>query len=201
MRRKRMHPYHSAIFLSIYDQYILSLYCVPGSSTFNSSHVGQLIREKFTVKVIAWKGANGGHFEVVSIKTYGVNRYAQSRRCEKNVSFKVVFILSAQYLEVHKYDNLRGHHLYGQGLCSGLSRMLGKSEIAGSNPTLAFQVSKKQSVSSLLLVKIQYCGEPLWSKGSVLGHRPPGLEFRILCLEGCVISFSSPSPGGSPGPL
>ena len=29
----------------------------------------------------------------------------------------------------------------------------------------------------------QYCGEPPWPRGSVLGLRPPGLEFRILCLE------------------
>ena len=31
--------------------------------------------------------------------------------------------------------------------------------------------------------------------------RPPGLEFRILCLEDSVISFISPSSGGSPGPI
>ena len=36
--------------------------------------------------------------------------------------------------------------------------------------------------------------------GSVLGLRPPGLEFRILCLEGSVILIISPSSGGSPGP-
>ena len=35
----------------------------------------------------------------------------------------------------------------------------------------------------------------------VLGLRPPGLEFRILCLEDSVISFISPSSGGSPGPV
>ena len=34
----------------------------------------------------------------------------------------------------------------------------------------------------------------------VLGVRPPGLEFRILCLEDSVISIISPSSGGSPGP-
>ena len=34
-----------------------------------------------------------------------------------------------------------------------------------------------------------------------LGLRPPGLEFRILCLEDSVISFISPSSGGSPGPV
>ena len=29
----------------------------------------------------------------------------------------------------------------------------------------------------------------------------PGIEFRILCLEDSVISFISPSLGGSPGPV
>ena len=33
----------------------------------------------------------------------------------------------------------------------------------------------------------------------VLGPRSPGLEFRILCLEGSVISFISSSSGCSPG--
>ena len=50
------------------------------------------------------------------------------------------------------------------------------------------------------LVKIQYNGEHPGPRGSVLGLRPPGLEFRILWLEGCVISFISPPSGGSPGP-
>ena len=47
----------------------------------------------------------------------------------------------------------------------------------------------------------QYFGEPLWPRGSVLGRRPPGLEFQILCLEDSVISIISPSSGGSPGPV
>ena len=33
---------------------------------------------------------------------------------------------------------------------------------------------------------------------SVLGLRPPGFEFRILCLKGSIIS---PSSGGYPGPI
>ena len=41
------------------------------------------------------------------------------------------------------------------------------------------------------VVKILYCGELSWSRGSVLGLRPPGFEFRILCLKGNVISFIS----------
>ena len=36
---------------------------------------------------------------------------------------------------------------------------------------------------------------------SVLGLRPPVLEFRILCLEDSVISIISPSLEGSPGPV
>ena len=35
----------------------------------------------------------------------------------------------------------------------------------------------------------------------MLGLRPPGFEFRILCLEDSVISIISPSSGGSPGPV
>ena len=49
--------------------------------------------------------------------------------------------------------------------------------------------------------KTQYCGEPPWPRGSVLGLRPPRLEFRILSLEYNVISFISPSSGGSPSPV
>ena len=37
--------------------------------------------------------------------------------------------------------------------------------------------------------KIQYCGEPPWPRGSVLGLRPPGLEFRVPCLEDRFTSF------------
>ena len=33
----------------------------------------------------------------------------------------------------------------------------------------------------------------------MLGLRPPGLEFRVLCLEDNVISIISPSSGGSLG--
>ena len=38
-------------------------------------------------------------------------------------------------------------------------------------------------------LSVQYCGEPLWPRGSVLSRRPSGLKFRVLCLEGRVISF------------
>ena len=51
------------------------------------------------------------------------------------------------------------------------------------------------------LVKIYYCVELRWPKGSVLALRPPGLEFRILCLEGSIISFIAPSSLSSPRPV
>ena len=66
----------------------------------------------------------------------------------------------------------------------------------GFKPHSGLQETKCFSPS---LIKIQYFVEPPWPRGSVLGLRPPGLEFWSLCLEGSVISFISPSSGGSPG--
>ena len=63
------------------------------------------------------------------------------------------------------------------------------------------QFERNKNVSSPSTCKTQCCGEPPWLRGSVLGLRPPGLEFRILRLEDSVISFISPSSGGSPGPV
>ena len=70
----------------------------------------------------------------------------------------------------------------------------------GSVPGLG-GLKETKKVSSPSTCESQYCGEPPWPRGSVLGLRPPGLEFRILCLEDSVISFISPSSGGSPGPV
>ena len=49
--------------------------------------------------------------------------------------------------------------------------------------------------------EIQYCGEPPWPRGGVIGLRPPGFEFRILCLEGSVISPSSGDSTGQVQPI
>ena len=81
------------------------------------------------------------------------------------------------------------------------SSLLGKSEIAGSNPSLAFKFQRNKMFPHRSLVKIQYCGELPCPRGSVLGLRSPGLLFRILCLEGSVIPFITPSSGRSPGPF
>ena len=79
--------------------------------------------------------------------------------------------------------------------------LLRKSKMTGSNPTMVFKFQRNKMFLPRSLVKIQYCGEPPWPRGSVLGLRPRGLEFRIMCLEGSVISFISPSSGVTPGPL
>ena len=47
----------------------------------------------------------------------------------------------------------------------------------------------------LFRVKTGFC------RTGVLALGPPGLEFRILCLEDSVISIISPSSGGSPDPV
>ena len=79
--------------------------------------------------------------------------------------------------------------------------LLGMSEIAGSSLALAFRLQRNKMFLRRSLVKIEYCAEPLWPRGSVLGSRPPGLEFWTPCLEGSVTLFISPSWGGCLGPV
>ena len=74
------------------------------------------------------------------------------------------------------------------------------ARVRGSVPGLGGLKGTK-NVSSPSTCESQYCGEPPWPRCSVLGLRPPGLEFWILCLEDSVISFISPSSGGSPDPV
>ena len=61
-----------------------------------------------------------------------------------------------------------------------------------------FKFPKNEMFFSRSLVRIKYCGNTPWPRGRELCLRPPGLEFRILCPEGSVIS---PIPGDSPGPV
>ena len=74
------------------------------------------------------------------------------------------------------------------------------ARVRGSVPSLG-GLKETNNVSSPSTCESQYCGEPTWPRGSVHGLRPPGLEFRILCLEDSVISIIWPSSGGSPGPV
>ena len=74
------------------------------------------------------------------------------------------------------------------------------ARIRGSVPGLG-GLKETKNVSSPFTWESQYCGEPPWTRGSVLDLRPPGLIFQILCLEDSVISIISTSSGGSPGQL
>ena len=60
----------------------------------------------------------------------------------------------------------------------------------GFEPRSVMQVSKKQRFLPQSLVKIQYCGESPWPRGTVLDLRLPGLEFRILCLGAVSVHLS-----------
>ena len=74
------------------------------------------------------------------------------------------------------------------------------ARVRGSVPGLG-GLKETKNVSSPSTCESQYCGEPPWPRGSVLGLRRPRFEFRILCLEDSGISIISPSSGGSPGPV
>ena len=71
----------------------------------------------------------------------------------------------------------RGPWCRGSRLCSPLWH-------SGFKETIMFFPSS--------LVNIQYCEGLPWPKCRVLGLRPLGLEFRIMCLEGGVISVTIP---------
>ena len=59
----------------------------------------------------------------------------------------------------------------------------------GFEPDSGIQISKKQKFLPRSLVKIQYCGEAPWPRGSVLGFLPPG-----SCVWSTVSSHSSHHP-------
>ena len=100
-------------------------------------------------------------------------------------------VLSAQFsLYVNKCD-LKSHYAHFRGLQNNVSLFL-------LLDIWRWNCSRKMFLSRSML-KNKHCGEPPWPRGSVIGLRPSGLEFWILCLEGSVISFISPSSGGSPG--
>ena len=75
------------------------------------------------------------------------------------------------------------------------------SEIAGSSPALAFKYQRNKRFLARSLDSILWGASVTDSRGNVLGLRTPGLEYPILCQEGSVISFISPSSAGSAGPV
>ena len=76
--------------------------------------------------------------------------------------------------------------MMGEGPRLVVSTVAFHARVRGSVPGIG---GLKETKMFLPTCKTQYCGKPLWPRGSVLGLRPPGLEFRILCLEDSLISF------------
>ena len=58
---------------------------------------------------------------------------------------------------------------------------------------MGFKFQRNKMFLPRSLVKNQYCEEPPWPWSSELGLRPPGFEFRIMCLDG-MLSHSSHHP-------
>ena len=81
--------------------------------------------------------------------------------------------------------------------CSSWSCRLGNTVIPGSSPALSFRFQRNNKFLRRSLVKIQYCGEPPWPRGRVLGLWPTGLE---CCVWRAVPSHSFPHKG-SHGPV
>ena len=87
-------------------------------------------------------------------------------------------------------------HYFLVGLMRGrvvVSTAAFHARVRGSLPSLG-GLKETKNASSPSTCESQYCGEPPCPRGSVLGLRPPGLEFRILCLEDSVISQSYHHP-------
>ena len=74
--------------------------------------------------------------------------------------------------------------------------------IADDMPALAQHWANIQSVYSVDWVYPIYTVSIVGNlRDREVGLRPPGLEFRILCLEDSVISIISTPSGGSLGPV
>ena len=93
---------------------------------------------------------------------------------------------------------IHGAGALGVGVCSCL--FMGRRPLGSGSGIVSRsrRFERNTNVSSPSTCKTQYCGEPPRPRGSVLGLRPPRLEFRILCLVDGVIS---PSSGGYPDPI
>ena len=120
----------------------------------------------------------GSRTPISGVKGSGTNHYPRAPALDKYVSFftqKTGVLVSWLKLPARK--------------------------VSGSSPALVFKFQRNKMFLPCSLMKIKYCGEPPWPRGSVLDLRPPGLEFRILCLEGSVIWFISPFSGSYSCPI
>ena len=130
------------------------------------------------------KNVNYLYFRYNLTLTLKVNlvRPLRYSRCEKKESPKKIVRKDILYVALRCYSGISLLSCFGKLFTSCL------------NDRLANFGKTHDTVS-------HYCVEPLWPRGGVLGFRPQGFEFRILCLEDRVSSIISPSSGGSPGPV
>ena len=115
----------------------------------------------------------------------------------QDLNYEFIPLNRLQYFKVNLKYSSSGE---GGGPRVVVSTAAFHARVRGSVPGLS-GLKETKNVSSPSTCESQYCGEPPWPRGNVLGLRPPGLEFRTLCLEDSVISIISPSSGGSPGPV
>ena len=150
-----------------------------------------------------WKSvSNSTHirhniWKFYQLEVVGRGSEKQFQVCKNEISMSWPPCTLIEYTDIYQYNQLviiagfsgqlraggggRGAGAVVKAAC--LSCLLGKSEIAGSSPTLAFKLKKKMFLSRSLV------------KLSIVG------SLCDLCLEGSVISFISPSSGCSPCPV
>ena len=80
----------------------------------------------------------------------------------------------------------------GPAWCSSWSFLLKKSEIAGSNPSLAFKFQRNKMILSRSAVKIQYCGSLRDREVAYSASDRQGSNFES-CVRRAVWGLSHPS--------
>ena len=106
-------------------------------------------------------------------------------------------IITSVFMCVHPllYDTsclwMYSYHIEAGALVQWLKLPAWKVGDRGFEPHSHIKVSKERNVSCRLVVKIKYCGEPLWPRGSMLGLRLPLLE---SCVWRAVSSHPSHYP-------
>ena len=125
-------------------------------------------------------------------------------RHTNRLTFSIVYeALFARLLIIGQQRNFQLLPVFQYNLLGGGPRVVVSTAAFHARVRLFVSRSRRteRNVSSPSTCETQYCGGPPWPIGSVPGLRPPGFKFRILCLEGSVISLISPSSGGSAGPI
>ena len=103
-----------------------------------------------------------------------------------NISFSAGIDLDVRIWRLHTSDSCRRHIMTSKdGPRAERVNVLLLSILRSSCHSILTCCNELDFVNCMLfLYHIQYCGEPLWPRGSLLGLRLQGFEVRILCLKG-----------------